>query len=141
MSTGNDSTEKIDEDLLFRYYAQQWEQVRHNENLRSSFTVQLLVLAAGAVAGYFNAAAIPEIRFALAALIVIIGVVGYRVVLSQEKAANIHIERARRAREKIPAINAIALAIRGFYPLARYYLLLNVVVTFFGFVLAFYAFK
>ena len=136
MSTEKDAAAKAHEDMLFRYYLQQWEQVRHNENLRSSFTVQLLVIAAGAVTGYFNASGTHAIRFALACLIVLLGVVGYLVVLSQERAANIHIDRARKARQGIPAVNDIALAVRGFYPLARYYLLLNAIVSLFGLVLA-----
>jgi hypothetical protein len=129
------------EDVLFRYYAQQWEQVRHNESLRSSFTLQLLIIAAGAVAGYFNAAAVPEIRLGLACLIVLVGAIGFGVALAQEKAVQIHIERARKARAKIKVIDEIAGAVRGFYPLDRYYLLLNVLVSLFGLVLAFYAFR
>ena len=144
MSTEKDAKDvaaTAHEDMLFRYYVQQWEQVRHNENLRSSFTLQLLVIAAGAVTGYFNASGTPAIRFALACVIVLIGVVGFLVVRAQERAANIHIDRARKARENIPAINEIAGTIRGFYPLARYYLLLNVIVSLFGVVLGLYALK
>jgi hypothetical protein len=127
------------QDLLFRYYQQQWEQVRHCESQRSSLTLQLLVLAGAAVAAYVNVAASEAIRLALGLLVVIVGVAGYLAVVALEQAANIHIERARKARQQIPVIEQIASGTRGFYPLARYYLWLDGCVAIFGVLLALYA--
>jgi len=121
-----------DADLIFKYYLQQWEQVRHCENMRSAFSLQLLTVAAGSVAGYFYFKGCGGLQVVLGSVVLSIGVLGFFVVRALEKAADIHIDRARKARAKLPVIDALALEKRGFYPLARYFRALNVLIVLFG---------
>ena len=128
-----------DSELLFKYYLQQWEQVRHCENMRSAFSLQLLTVAAGSVAGFFYFRGCGGFQLLLAAVVVSIGALGFLVVRALENAANIHIGRARAVRKRLPSIEAIASGQRGFIPLAIYFLSLNGLVVVFGTVLAIFA--
>jgi len=128
-----------DTDLLFKYYQQQWEQVRHCENMRSSFSLQLLTVAAGSVAGFFYFRGCGGFQLLLSLVVVSIGILGFFVVRALEKASNVHIDRARAVRKRLPAIEAIASTHRGFVPLAVYFLSLNAMVVCFGMVLAVFA--
>lgn len=128
-----------DAELLFKYYLQQWEQVRHCENMRSAFSLQLLTVAAGSVAGFFYFKGCGGFQLLLAAVVISIGVLGFLVVRALENAANVHIGRARTVRRQLPSIEAIASGQRGFIPLAIYFLSLNVLVVLFGLVLGMFA--
>jgi hypothetical protein len=128
-----------DAELLFKYYLQQWEQVRHCENMRSAFSLQLLTVAAGSVAGFFYFRGCGGFQLLLAAVVISIGVLGFMVVRALENAANVHIRRARTVRTHLPSIEAIASGQRGFIPLAIYFLSLNGLVIVFGLVLAIFA--
>lgn len=121
-----------DSDLTFKYYLHQWEQVRHCENMRSAFSLQLLTVAAGSVAGYFYFKECGGLQVALATVVAAIGALGFFVVRALEAAANIHIRRARKARACLPHIDALASGKSGFLPLARYFLALNLLIVFFG---------
>jgi hypothetical protein len=126
-------------ELLFKYYSQQWEQVRHCENMRSSFSLQLLTVAAGSVASFFYFRGCGGFQLLLSAVVVSIGVLGFLVVRALEKAANVHIWRARVVRKLLPVIEAVASTHRGFIPLAIYFLSLNAMLIVFGLVLALFA--
>lgn len=125
-----------DLDYSFKYYLHQWEQVRHCENMRSAFSLQLLTVAAGSVAGYFYFKGCSGLQVVLASVVISIGSLGFLVVRALENAANIHIRRARIARARIPRIEALAAGKSGFLPLARYFLALNVLIVIFGAALA-----
>ena len=125
-----------DVDLTFKYYLHQWEQARHCENMRSSFSLQLLTVAAGSVAGYFYLRGCAGLQALLALVVFAIGVLGFLVVRALENAANVHIRRARKARSFLPQVDALASGKAGFLPLARYFLALNSIVALFGAALA-----
>ena len=128
-----------DLDFTFKYYLHQWEQVRHCENMRSAFSLQLLTVAAGSVAGYFYFKGCGGLQLVLAAVVVAIGALGFLVVRALENAANIHIRRARIARKRLPHIEALAAGKSGLLPLARYFLALNFLIVIFGAALAYMA--
>src|SRR5262245_18912863 len=107
-----------DVDLTFRYYLQQWEQVRHCENMRSSFSLQLLTVAAGSAAGYFYFKNCGGLQLLLAMVVAAIGMLGFFVVRALENAASVHIRRARVARRLLPAVDRLAAGKSGFLPLA-----------------------
>jgi hypothetical protein len=131
-AVGSTTSPGSDADLLFKYYLQQWEQVRHCENMRSAFSLQLLATAAGSVVGYFYFKQCGVLQIALGSVVVAIGVLGFFVVRALEQAADIHIRRARKARACLPRIDAIASEKAGFYPLAGYFRALNLLIVVFG---------
>jgi hypothetical protein len=119
-------------DLIFRYYSQQWEQVRHCENMRSTFALQFLAIAAGSVAGYSHFKGCGVLQIVLGLVVVAIGVLGFFVVSALERAADIHIRRARAARACLPRIDAFAEGELDFLPLSRYFRALTVLISLFG---------
>ena len=122
-----------------KYYLHQWEQVRHVENMRATITLQLLALAAGSAGGFFYTKDFPKLQVALGLLIVLIGVLGYFMVLALERAADIHIDRGRALRKQLPPLEKVAITFKGFYPLARYFLGVHLLVLAFGCTLSAYA--
>jgi hypothetical protein len=128
-----------DADLIFKYYLQQWEQVRHCENMRSTFSLQLLAIAGGSVVGYFNSKGSSGLQIVLGSVVVAIGVLGYFVVRALEAAADIHIRRARKARACLPSVDALAVGKAGFLPLAFYFRALNLLIVLFGLALVSFA--
>ena len=131
-AVGSATSPGSDADLIFKYYLQQWEQVRHCENMRSAFSLQLLAIAAGSVVGYFYFKQCGVLQIVLGSVVVIIGVLGFFVVRALENAADIHIRRARKARECLPRVDVLASGGAGFYPLARYFRFLNLLIVLFG---------
>jgi hypothetical protein len=103
---GNKSALPGEYDLLFRYYEDQWEQVRHRESQRSSLTLNILLLVVAVAAAYIelDGAEIKALGTLLGAFVVGLGVVGYFATLGEEKSANVNIERARNVRDRIPVL-------------------------------------
>lgn len=131
-AVGSATSSGSDADLTFKYYLHQWEQVRHCENMRSAFSLQLLTIAAGSVVGYFNSKGCGGLQIVLGSVVVAIGVLGFFVVRALEAAADIHIRRARKARACLPSIDALASGKAGFLPLARHFRALNLLIVLFG---------
>jgi hypothetical protein len=104
--------------------------------MRSAFSLQLLTITAGSVAGFFFFKGCGGLQLALASVVVSIGVLGLFVVLAIEKARNIHVDRARHVRRLFPQLEEIAQAHRGFLQLAKYFLALNALIIIFGLLLA-----
>jgi hypothetical protein len=117
---------------MFKYYLHQWEQVRHCESMRSAFSLQLLTVAAGSIAGYFYFRGCGGLQAVLGSVIIAIGALGFFVARALDAAANIHISRAREARKYFPHIDKLASGRRGFLPLAGYFTALNLLIALFG---------
>jgi hypothetical protein len=130
-STDTSSESASDRSDAFRYYEDQWTQLRHRETQRSSLTLQIVVLAAASVATYGNLTE-PWLRCALGVLVSAVGLLGYFATVAHEEAANLHELRARAARAFVPTANAIAEKYTPFPPLARYYVGLSVLVILLG---------
>ena len=116
-------------ELLLKFYLHQWDQVRHLETMRERLSLQALTIAAASIVGYFAAKENPGIQLGLALVVTSIGLVGYKVVVALEKASNIHIDRARALRRHLDALDLVATKIRGFYPLAKYFISLSFIVA------------
>ncbi len=126
-------------ELYLKYYLHQWDQVRHNENARASITVQLLTLAAGATGGFFYTREFPPIQIALGVVITFVGCIGLFMARAFKKTSDIHIDRARALRCRLPPLDKVAERITGFPKLAPYFLLIHFLVILFGATLTAYA--
>ena len=103
--------------------------------MRSGLALQLLASAAGSVVGYYSFKQCGVLQILLGFVVVAIGVLGFGVVLALERAADIHIRRARAARACLPRIDAFAKGANGkagFLPLSRYYRVLTLLIGFVG---------
>jgi hypothetical protein len=131
---GNAPASPSEYDLLFRYYEDQWAQVRHRESQRSSLTLNILLLVVAVAAAYIelDAAEIKALGTFLGAFVVGLGAVGYLATLGEEKSANVNIERARNVRDRIPLLKPSTQGSLKFPPIARYYLALHILVAAFG---------
>ena len=117
-------------DLAFRYYEEQWTHVRHHESQRSSLTLQIMVLAVSLGGGYFEALASSRpLRVGLSILIILLGVTGYRLVQSTQRATDSHIKRAREARESLGVLEPFAKAAYDFPRIHIYFLAFHALIV------------
>lgn len=133
------ATTSAESELYLKYYLHQWDQVRHVENMRASITLQLLALAAGSTGGFFYIRESPELRIALSFVVTLVGCIGYFMTKALEKAADTHMDRARALRQSLGPLNTVATALKGFYPLSKYFKLVHAIVIMFGVALTVYA--
>jgi hypothetical protein len=133
-SSGND--ERVKWDLAFKYYQEQWIHVRHHESLRSALTFQILGAAIAIVAGYLkidrNDGSVLAIRLTLATLLIVLGLLGWTAVTRIERAAEIHIQRARAARKSIGFLEPFASAGSQFPSLRPVYLAFTAMIACLG---------
>ena len=93
-------------ELIYRYYEDQWLHVRHHEQQRSTITLQLLILGTTLAGAYFaSEKMLPEfskqIRIISSATISVLAVLGLLLSIKTTKAIQTHIIRARKARESL----------------------------------------
>jgi hypothetical protein len=115
-------------DIIFRYYEDQWNHVRHHESLRSELTMQIVVAAGALVVAYFqfdpskvNPNSIQMVRFIVGGLVSSLGLIGLIVTYKMYVTTVIHITRAREARRALDFLERFPNTNKDFPPLHWYY--------------------
>lgn len=125
------------EDIVFRYYEDQWQQVRHHENMRSSMTFQILAVAGGLIAA-FTQSSESFIQIGVSIGIIVLGILGLIIFLKTHVVMQIHVSRAREARKSLCYLEAFAKfrdpKLPKFPNLHVYYSFLYVFIIFIGIV-------
>lgn len=123
--------DKAKADIVFKYYEDQWTHVRHHETQRSSLTLQLLVLTAALGATFLQTQAL-LFRMALAVLMILLGILGFLIVIRTEKAVQQHMKRARAARKSLEFLEKFLTNASDFPRLHFYYASFYVVMSLIG---------
>ncbi len=102
-----------EQDLAFRYYEDQWAQLRHHAQQRATVTLQLLVVSVTLGGAYFAAStlapdAIKAIRLWSSGAIVALAIVGILFIRASDRTMELHKLRARSARDLIPILKPVA---------------------------------
>lgn len=120
-----------DADIVFRYHQEQWSHVRHHESHQSSLSLQIMVLAVALGGAYFAKVESPypqALRVGAAVLVMALGVIGFLLVRSTQRAADSHILRARAARRSLGFLEPFANAASDFPAIHRYFLGFHVII-------------
>ena len=112
----NDSDVKTQ--LVFDYYKQQREEFMSLSRERSSLSLQFLVLL-GALSLVFNQASSNLLRLGIAAVLMLLGSLGLVINLSMEREIQLHVVRARAARESLAFIEQFTDAQPADHPSRR----------------------
>jgi hypothetical protein len=113
-------------ELIYRYYEDQWLQVRHHEEQRSTITLQLLILGTTLAGAYFaSEKMLPEfskqIRVISSATISVLAFLGLLLSIKTTKAIQTHIIRARKARESLGFLEQFAKSENTEFPRLHVY--------------------
>jgi hypothetical protein len=113
-------------ELIYRYYEDQWLHVRHHDQQRSTITLQLLILGTTLAGAYFaSEKMLPEfskqIRIISSATISVLAVLGLLLSIKTTKAIQTHIIRARKARESLGFLEQFAKSENAEFPRLHVY--------------------
>jgi len=102
MTTGMD-------ELLIRYYEDQWTHIRHHESLMSSQTFQAIAFAGAVLLAMSQMTPAPIERIGFSVLILALGLNGLLLTRRTHAAVRIHMARARSAHGQLPEIDRHAI--------------------------------
>ena len=113
-------------ELIFRYYEDQWIHIRHHEQQRSTITLQLLILGTTLAGAYFaSEKMLPEfskqIRIIASTTISVLAFLGLFLSIKTTKAVQTHIIRARKARESLGFLEQFAKSEHAEFPRLHVY--------------------
>ena len=128
-----DPIDAVKADIVFRYYEDQWEQVRHHENIRSSMTLQILIVVAALIATYLQSNGV-FLKCGVSVGIIALGILGLALFIDVRAVTQTHVKRARAARKSLGFLEEFA-SFRGFRKLHVYYSLLYVLIMLIGVIL------